>query len=470
MGIEGQKPLLWGGLVLCVLLLAWDGLQHQGLALGLGGLSLLGFLAWQLKRPAPQPILTPQPALTTALVQAAKAQTHQFLQQVAQEITTAAVTDLNQRLTVVEQESAPCRCLILAGAKRTGKSSLLSLLTAQVWPRNLDLQWLEQSFEQPESVLESELANFQSADLILWVVNGDLGAQQWQALRHLQRQYQRLLLVFNKQDQYPEAERSEIYRQLQQQCQDWLSPADIVATASAPQAITVRRHWQDGSITESEEVPPPQVDPLVARLQAILTTEQASFDLAQQWRQYQAIQAEAQNRLNQARRDKALPLIEQYQWLAGATALVNPVASIDLLATLAINAQMVIDLGSLYQQRLSLAQAQTIAATLGKVLLKLGLAELSSQAIAALLKSQPLTYIAGGALQGLSATYLTRVAGLSLVEYFQAQPKATATTLNLDHLQQAVEKVFAQTQRLGNLQAFIQGSWMRLQQSLTTAP
>ncbi|BFM38089.1 DUF697 domain-containing protein [Synechocystis sp. LKSZ1] len=458
---------------LCVLLLAWDGLQHQWLVLGqwgLGGLSLLGLLAWQLKGLPQKSALSPRPALTAAMVQETQLQTQKFLQQVAQEIGDETLTDLKQRLVVIAEDSPRSLRFIIAGAKRTGKTRLLSLLTAQAWLLDYPPQWYEQSFEQPESGLETELARLQTADLILWVVNGDLGDQQWQALQHLQCQYHRLLLVFNKQDQYPEADRSEILLQLQQQCRAWLSTDDIIVTASAPQAITVRRYLMDGSITESQEFPPPQVDPLVERLQQILTTESATLRLAQQWRAYQALQSGAQERLNQARREKALPLIEQYQWLAGGTALVNPVASIDLLATLAINAQMVLDLGKLYQQRLSLAQAQTIAATLGEVLLKLGLAELSSQAIAALLKSQPLTYVAGGALQGLSASYLTRIAGLSLVEYFQAQPFTSSAPLNPERLQQAVEKVFAQTQRLGNLQAFIQGSWMRLQQALSPAP
>jgi hypothetical protein len=470
--MKGRKPLLWGGLGLCVLLLAWDGLQHQWLVLGqwgLGGLSLLGLLAWQLKGRAQTSVLSPRPALTAALVRDTQLQTQNFLQQVAQEIGDETVADLQQRLAAIA-DTSPCPLrLVIAGTKRTGKASLLSLLTAQAWPLTSPPQWDEQSFEQPELGLETELANLQSAALILWVVNGDLGDQQWQALQYLQRQYHRLLLVFNKQDQYPEAERSEILLQLQQQCRVWLSPDDVIATASSPQAITVRRHLQDGSVTERQELPPPQVDPLVERLQHILTTELDALGLAQQWRQYQTLQSEAQERLNQARRAKALPLIEQYQWLAGGTALVNPVASIDLLATLAINAQMVLDLGKLYQQRLSLTQAQTIAATLGEVLLKLGLAELSSQAIAALLKSQPLTYVAGGALQGLSASYLTRVAGLSLVEYFQTQPKASSAPPNPERLQQAVEKVFAQTQRLGYLQAFVQGSWTRLQQALSPA-
>jgi hypothetical protein len=56
----------------------------------------------------------------------------------------------------------------------------------------------------------------------------------------------------------------------------------------------------------------------------------------------------------------------------------------------------------------------------------------------------------------MSAAYLTRVAGLSLIEYFQAQEVSIQANegLNLERLGQALQQVFAQTQRLSLLQDF----------------
>ncbi|MGL5035472.1 MAG: YcjF family protein, partial [Microcystaceae cyanobacterium] len=170
------------------------------------------------------------------------------------------------------------------------------------------------------------------------------------------------------------------------------------------------------------------------------------------------VKTTAKNGLNQIRSDRALPIIEQYQWLTAGTAFVNPVASLDLLATAVINGQMVLDLSQIYQQKLSLAQAQTVAVTLGELMLKLGLVELSSQAIAALLKTQPLTYLAGGALQGVSAAYLTRIAGLSLIEYLQEQEASLSDVkgVNQERLSQKLQQIFEQTQRFNGLQNLVQ--------------
>jgi uncharacterized protein (DUF697 family) len=150
-------------------------------------------------------------------------------------------------------------------------------------------------------------------------------------------------------------------------------------------------------------------------------------------------------------------VIEQYQWIAAAAAFANPVPALDILATAAINAQTIVDLGQIYQQKFSLEQAKIIASEMGSLMLKLGLVELSSRAIATVLKSHAATFIAGGLVQGISAAYLTRLAGWSLVEYFQQQEVTANSTsrLNIEKLGQTLQKVFQQNQQMGFLQGFV---------------
>jgi hypothetical protein len=101
---------------------------------------------------------------------------------------------------------------------------------------------------------------------------------------------------------------------------------------------------------------------------------------------------------------------------------------------------------------------------MGSLMLKLGLVELSTKAISTVLKSNAVTFVAGGVVQGVSAAYLTRVAGLSLVEYFQQQEIAidSGTGLNLENLRQTLQKVFQQNQQIGFLQGFVKQSVKRL--------
>jgi hypothetical protein len=155
--------------------------------------------------------------------------------------------------------------------------------------------------------------------------------------------------------------------------------------------------------------------------------------------------------------------VEQYQWIAAAAAFANPVPALDLLATAAINAQLVMELGAVYQQKFSLEQAQTVAGTMGSLMLKLGLVELSTKAISTVLKTNAVTFVAGGAVQGVSAAYLTRIAGCSLIEYFQQQEAIdSASGLNLDKLGQTLQNVFQQNQQVAFLQGFVKQSLGRL--------
>jgi hypothetical protein len=86
-----------------------------------------------------------------------------------------------------------------------------------------------------------------------------------------------------------------------------------------------------------------------------------------------------QTDVNALRRQQAMPLVEQLQWVAGAAAFANPVPTLDLLATVAINGQLIMDLGKVYGFNLSLEEAKTAAGTLASLTVKLGLVELTSQ-------------------------------------------------------------------------------------------
>jgi len=94
---------------------------------------------------------------------------------------------------------------------------------------------------------------------------------------------------------------------------------------------------------------------------------------------------------------------------------------------------------------------------MGKLMVQLGLVELSTQTISSLLKSNAFTYVAGGTIQGISAAYLTRIAGLSLIEYYQDQDITNnqENSLNLEKLGDKIKQIFQQNQRTDFYQNFV---------------
>jgi hypothetical protein len=304
-----------------------------------------------------------------------------------------------------------------------------------------------------------------ASDLVLFLTTGDLTEPEFLCLQQLAAENRRIMLVFNKQDQYLPEERPLVLQQLQQRVQGIVRAEDVVAGAAAPGLVKVRQHQPDGKVFERMEQPAPEITQLAQQLSQILVRFGQQLVWASTFRAAVAIKAEVKTALNEIRRSRALPVIEQYQWIVAATAAANPVAALDLLATAAINAQLVIDLGEIYQQKFGLQQAQTVAKTLGSLMLKLGLVELSTQTIAGILKSNAITFVAGGVVQGVSSAYLTRLAGLSLIEYFQAQETGTTADgglVNIDKLRETVQNVFQANQRVAFLQSFVKQTMGRL--------
>lgn len=370
------------------------------------------------------------------------------------------VTQLRQQLAELKTQTHRREMqLAVVGSRSVGKTTLT---------QRLDGWSIEQATLSGEATLsetgEALSTDATDADLVLFVTTGDLTDTEFQMIQQLVQSHHPLLLVFNKQDQYLPDHRPVILQQLRERVQDFVTAENVVAITASPAPVKVRQHQADGSVQERIDQPEPDLSALKERLQQIVTSETAALSLATVYRQAQTLKLRVQAELNQVHRTRALPIIEQYQWIAAAAAFANPVPSLDLLATATINAQMMVDLGAIYQQSFSLEQAKTVMGNLGSQMVKLGLVEMASQAISPLLKSHALTYVAGGTVQGISAAYLTRLAGLGLVEYFeeQSQSSEAATPFQLDRLVSKLKTVFQDNQRPAFLQTLVKQGVRRL--------
>jgi GTPase SAR1 family protein len=469
MAVNLRRPILVGGVGLSFALLLVQSLHHS--VAQLGEFSLMGAIAviiclwlFQQGRAKGTQIHLDSGPLDRETVEKAIAQVEDVVSQLEAEAENYEPnTALRERIAQLKNEIDRQEIqLTVTGGKGVGKTTLIQLL---------ELNWLPQ-IQQKLRLCETPalftattndaLAEVIASDLVLFVTNGDLTDSEFQTLQQLRNQ--RLILVFNKQDQFLPDEQATVLFSLRQRMQERLKAEDVVAIAASPSPTKVRQHAADGSVQEWMEQRTPEVSQLTRQLEQILAQEAQQLVWATTRRAAVALKAEVKTVLNSLRRDRALPVVEQYQWIAAATAFANPVPALDLLATAAINAQMVMDLGAIYQQKFSFQQAQTAAGTLGKLMLQLGLVELSTKAVSTVLKSNAITFVAGGVVQGVSAAYLTRLAGLSLVEYFQQQEVTTnaETGLNLDKLGQTLQKVFQQNQQIGFLQAFVKQGVARL--------
>lgn len=478
-----DRPILVSGLGLSVVLGLWEGLGRSAGTMGewgLLGLLAVGTGAWLLKPQLPSLDLTPLPTtLDRPAAERAISRVRATLAQLEAEIAlgegdkTAATETLN-RLTQQLEALTPALdrqsvSIAIAGGQGVGKTALMEVLKAREFGQNplVSVTEVPALFTRQGAAAD---ATFQTADLLLFLVAGDITDPEFDAVQQCIALGQRVMVVWNKQDRCLSRDRADLLQHLRSRLQPLLDPEDVVAIAAAPAPVKVMRHQADGTVQESLEPQLPDLSKLTPRLGRIVETETPQLVCASVIRAADALKQEIKNDLNKVREARALPIVTQYQWVTAAAAIANPFPALDLLATGAANAQMIVDLGNIYQQKVSLEKAQVAAANLGELLLKFGLVELSTQTIAAVCKTNAVTYLAGGAVQGISAAYLTRIVGLSLIEYFQQQEVevSESKSLNWETLGSILKQVFQQNQRSVFIQSFVKQAIDRLAPKLTS--
>ncbi|MEL7068087.1 MAG: DUF697 domain-containing protein [Cyanobacteria bacterium J06581_3] len=339
--------------------------------------------------------------------------------------------------------------LSIVGNKSTGKTTLAAYLSGQWQPTCSQVKYIAEV--NGEDTLPAT-----ETDLVLFVTAGDLTQSELKRIQTLLKAGYRTQIVFNKQDQLTPADRQSVIAKIQTRVEEL--GIGVSAIAAHPNPIKVRRHQENGEIEEFTEQPAPQLSNLTDRLTYLAEEETEQLVLTTTLRQAKALLTDTQTLLNTQLKQKSMPVVEQMQWIAAGSAFASPLPSLDLLASTAINAQMIVDLGAVYGQSFSMEQAKKAAGTLAELLVKLGLVELSTQVLGSLLKTHAATYVAGGALQGVSAAYLTRMVGLSLIEFFEEQSllPEEKRTFAFGEMGDRLQSIFRATKQSAGLQAFVQ--------------
>jgi len=225
------------------------------------------------------------------------------------------------------------------------------------------------------------------ADLILFVVSGDITRVEYEALSALRQAAKPMLLVFNKVDQYPEADRQAIYQTIRdQRVRELLSPDEIVMAAASPITATAVRQ-PDGQLALRREAGKPQVDDLKLKILEILHREGKSLVALNTMLYADDVSDRLLQRKLEIRNRSADDLIWQGVMTKAVAIALNPITVLDLLGGAVIEIALIVALSRLYgipmtqQNALMLLQKMAIGlggVTASDLLLTLGLGSLKS--------------------------------------------------------------------------------------------
>jgi GTP-binding protein Era len=209
------------------------------------------------------------------------------------------------------------------------------------------------------------------ADLILFVIAGDITRLEYEALVQLRQASKPIIVVFNKVDQYPEADRQTIYSALKdERLRHLISPDEIVMTSAAP-LVAVATPQPSGrprpTLTRGE----PQVDELKLKILEILQREGLALVALNTLLYADELNETILERKLQIRHQAANEVIWNSVMTKAIAVALNPITVVDVLTGAIVDVAMIITLSRLYGLPMTQAGAvhllRSIALELGGI-------------------------------------------------------------------------------------------------------
>lgn len=248
--------------------------------------------------------------------------------------------------------------------------------------------------EQREALAE---AVADRADVILFVVTGDITQVEYNALKRLRQASKPILLVFNKIDQYPQADRQAIYQTIRDnRLRELISPEEIVMVSAAPLEVTAKRGL-DGQVTISRSPGPPQVEPLKLKILEVLQREGKSLMAINTLLFADEANGQIVARKMAIRDREADQLIWNAAVMKATAIALNPITVLDVLGGAAVDVYLILSLSHLYG--IDMTEAGALA-LLQKIALAMGGLSLSELLATLGLSSLKLFLGAGAAVTG----------------------------------------------------------------------
>jgi GTPase len=244
------------------------------------------------------------------------------------------------------------------------------------------------------------------ADLLLFIVSGDMQRAEIEALTELREAQKPIILVFNQIDRYPDVDRDQIYAKIKdERVKHLIRAEDIVMTAARPDPYRVKIQRPDGTSHVEWERPAPLIDPLKARILDVLEREGKALVALNTLLIAGDLHADIVARKIRIRDDAANRLIWNFSLATGAAVALNPIPIADIAGGLAVDVGMIVALSKVYGIPLTRRTAASLVRDMMLALGAMGAVGIVSRLVGSGIKSSlaGLTILSGGLAAPLTA-------------------------------------------------------------------
>jgi hypothetical protein len=266
----------------------------------------------------------------------------------------------------------------------------------------IDTPGIDEVNGEAREALACDLAR--RVDLILFMVSGDITQVEYRALSKLREAGKPMLLVFNKIDQYLEADRLAIYHKIKEErVRELISPDEIIMVAASP--IEVRGvKDQAGKLKVQRLRGQPQVEALKLKILDLLQREGKSLVALNSMLFADEVNEQLLQRKLAIREQAANELINKGMMIKAMTIALNPVTAIDLFSGAIIDVGIIISLSRLYGINMTQSGAVQLLKNIA-----LGMGGISA--------SELLATLGLGSLKSILGLTIPATGGLSLAPY-----------------------------------------------------
>ncbi|MCE2720585.1 MAG: GTP-binding protein [Dolichospermum sp.] len=210
----------------------------------------------------------------------------------------------------------------------------------------IDTPGLDEVDGETRAALAEQIAK--QADLILFVIAGDMTKVEQLALSQLREVGKPIILVFNKVDQYPETDRITIYKKIRDdRVRELLSPAEIVMASAAP-LVRIAVQNSDGTRSVRLQKGKSQVEELKLKILEVLHREGKALVALNTMLYADHVNEQLIERKLIIREENANQLIWKSVITKALAIALNPVTVVDILSAVIIDISLILGLSKLY--------------------------------------------------------------------------------------------------------------------------
>ena len=153
-------------------------------------------------------------------------------------------------------------------------------------------------------------------------------------------------------------------------------------------------------------------------------------------------------------------VIYKYMWITGGVILVNPLPAVDFLTTTSVNIQMIMELSKIYEIKLTKKDAKDLSKSLLSTLAKLGVLKGGLAILSPALATSLTKIVLTKSIQSITAGWLIKIVGLSLIEYFK-----NGQDWGDGGIQEVVDRIYRISKREEILNNFVKEAISKIQKT-----